>query len=236
MLARKQNVCIVKLVLTCEHGGNKIPKQYQTLFSDETALHSHRGYDLGALDAFKGLKSLADVSKYSETSRLLIELNRSLHHKNLFSEYSKVLSKPDKEDLISNYYLKYRNEIETTIKNFIKENHKVLHLSVHSFTPNLNGTKRNCDIGLLYDSRKKEEENFCKQLKNELLQRDKKLNIRFNYPYLGKADGFTTYLRKQFPINYLGIELEINQKFAEHNSMDSTIKNNLFLALQTIIS
>ena len=39
------------------------------------------------------------------------------------------------------------------------------------------------------------------------------LSIRCNYPYKGNADGFTTYLRKQFSEKkYLGIELEINQK------------------------
>lgn len=236
MFTRKQTICAVELLLTCEHGGNNVPKQYQSLFQDESVLHSHRGHDLGSLDAFKHLKPLAGSSKHSEISRLLIELNRSLHHNNLFSEYSKTLSKTDKESLISDYYLKYRNDVETIIENLIKENQKVLHVSVHSFTPNLNEVERNCDIGLLYDSRKTEEKVFCKQLKNELLKQNKTLNIRFNYPYLGKADGFTTYLRKQFPNNYLGIELEINQKFAKNNIINSGIRNNLFSALQTIIS
>jgi len=37
--------------------------------------------------------------------------------------------------------------------------------------------------------------------------------VRRNYPYAGKNDGFTTYLRRRFPSDaYLGIELEINQK------------------------
>jgi predicted N-formylglutamate amidohydrolase len=111
----------------------------------------------------------------------------------------------------------------------------VLHVSVHSFTPNLNGEERQCDIGLLYDSRKLEEKEFCKQLKNELSQIDNMLNVRFNYPYLGKADGFTTYLRKQFPKHYLGIELEINQKYAKDNVMNSKIKAVLFSALQHLI-
>ncbi|PTM08135.1 MAG: N-formylglutamate amidohydrolase, partial [Bacteroidetes bacterium] len=42
----------MKLVLTCEHGGNQIPKQYQALFPDKTVLQSHRGFDLGSLDVF----------------------------------------------------------------------------------------------------------------------------------------------------------------------------------------
>jgi len=226
----------VKLVLTCEHGGNVIPQEHKHLFHDKIVLQSHRGYDLGSLDVFHHLKPLADASKYSKTSRLLIELNRSLHHKNLFSKYSKTLSKIEKELLISDYYLVYRNEVESTISKFIEAKQTVLHVSVHSFTPNLNGEERQCDIGLLYDSRKPEEKEFCKQLKYELSQIDNTLNLRFNYPYLGKADGFTTYLRKQFPKHYLGIELEINQKYATNNVMSPKIKTALFSALQTIIN
>ena len=39
------------------------------------------------------------------------------------------------------------------------------------------------------------------------------LRVRRNYPYAGKGDGLTSYLRQQFsPAAYVGIELEINQK------------------------
>src|SRR5690606_17818782 len=91
----------MKLVLTCEHGGNIIPKDYASLFEGyQDVLKSHRGFDLGALDLFEYLKPLSNVSYSSTTSRLLMELNRSLHHKNLFSEFSKELSKEKKEQLI----------------------------------------------------------------------------------------------------------------------------------------
>ncbi|MEN9581780.1 MAG: hypothetical protein RJA70_4789, partial [Pseudomonadota bacterium] len=36
--------------------------------------------------------------------------------------------------------------------------------------------------------------------------------LRRKYPYLGKADGLTTALRREFaPAAYLGLELEVNQ-------------------------
>ncbi|WP_452228709.1 N-formylglutamate amidohydrolase [Lacinutrix sp. MEBiC02404] len=226
----------MKLLLTCEHGGNKIPMQYQSHFTNhEAILNSHRGYDLGALDVFNHLKSLADFSEYSETSRLLIELNRSLHHKNLFSEFSKQLSENEKEKLISRYYLEYREGLEAVLAKLLKPNKKVVHISVHSFTPILNDKKRDCDIGLLYDSRIASEKAFSKNLKKEILKLDNTLNVRFNYPYLGKADGFTTHLRKQFHKNYIGIELEINQKFTTSNKMDSKLKAVLFAAIKNSI-
>ncbi len=226
----------MKLVLTCEHGGNQISKKYSSFFIDnQEVLNTHKGFDLGALDMFNTLKQLSDYSNFSETSRLLIELNRSLHHRNLFSEYSKPLSESEKSILVNNYYLPYRNEVEKAIKDFIEMKEHVLHISVHTFTPIISNIERNCDIGLLYNSSNSAEKSFCKQMKSEIKRLNPNLEIRYNYPYLGKADGFTTYLRKQFSENYLGIELEINQKFSKNNKLDSSIKQTLFEVLDQLI-
>lgn len=223
----------MKLIITCEHGGNEIPTKHQYLFDGHTPiLQTHKGLDLGALDLYNYLKPLADFAIYSTTSRLLIELNRSLHHKNLFSEFSKPLPLSAKKELIDTYYLVYRNKVENSIRNYINKGSKVVHISVHSFTPILNGSERNCDIGLLYDSSKLPEKEFSYQLKKELLHQKNNLNVRFNYPYLGKADGFTTYLRKQFSSNYIGIEIEVNQKFAVNNVMDTAICGVLLKSLK----
>ena len=224
----------MKLVLTCEHGGNEIPTTYKKHFKNKAVLKTHRALDLGALDLFQTLEPLSDASYFSTTSRLLIELNRSLHHKNLFSEYIKGLTKIEKTEIINTHYLPYRASVEDNIRNCIKKDDLVLHLSIHSFTPSLNGKNRNCDIGLLYNSSNRREKQLCKQLKLELLKQDYNFNIRFNYPYLGKADGFTTYLRKQFPIHYLGIEIEVNQKFTKDNLLDSKIKTKLLNAISLL--
>lgn len=226
----------MKFVLTCEHGGNNIPKSYQSFFENsEEILDSHRGYDLGALDVFKYLKPLADFSNFSETSRLVIELNRSLHHKNLFSEFTKTASKPLKQQLIESYYTIYRQAVKNYIVQALNKGETVIHLSVHSFTPVLNTVERHCDIGLLYDSSIQAEKIFCHKFKTELTRQNKALRIRYNYPYLGKADGFTSYLRKKFPENYVGIELEINQKFAKNNAMPVPLKQTLYNSLKNIL-
>jgi predicted N-formylglutamate amidohydrolase len=226
----------MKLIVTCEHGGNIIPKAYKKYFeSHELALNSHRGYDLGALDLFKTLEPLADYALYSETSRLLIELNRSLHHPNLFSKFTKNIPETEKQTLIQSHYLVYRNKVENTIQNWISKEKNVLHISVHSFTPILNNTERNCDVGLLYDSNNHAEKEFCAKLKNEVKTLKPDLNVRYNYPYLGKADGFTTYFRKQFQQNYMGIEIEFNQKYSLNNRMNPELKDVLFSAINSLI-
>lgn len=224
----------MKLILTCEHGGNDIPDNYKKYFKNKAVLKTHRAYDLSALDAFQYLKPLADVSLFSTTSRLLIELNRSLHHKNLFSEFTKHLTEIEKTEIINTYYLPYRNAVENGIKNYIESGQSVLHLSIHSFTPNLNGAYRHCDIGLLFDSLKQSEKKISKKLKSKILTHNPNLNVRYNYPYLGKADGFTTHMRKQCPRNYLGIEIEINQKFAVDGILDFEIKDVIYKTVESL--
>ncbi|MBZ9728993.1 N-formylglutamate amidohydrolase [Salegentibacter sp. JZCK2] len=227
----------MKLVLTCEHAFNTIPKEYKGLFVDsEEILQSHRGYDPGALDLFKELEVLADFSQIQETGRLLVEVNRSKGHPYLFSEFTKDLSLRHKSKILDKYYFPYRDAVENKISAFIKKGEKVLHFSVHTFTPELKGIVRNTDIGLLYDPVRVGEKEFSKNFKQHLKNQNPDLKYRFNYPYMGKADGFTTYLRKKFPENYWGIELEVNQKFAALNKMDSRIKKSVFLALKDSFS
>jgi len=225
----------MKLVLTCEHAFPDIPEQYQKLFSKEPEiLNTHEAYDIGAFDLFQKLEGLADFSNFQSIGRLLIETNRSDHHPKLFSRYSKVLSKEDKADILKTYYTSYRTKIENEIRDYINEGETVFHLSAHTFTPILNGVERNCDIGLLYDSKRLAEKQFCKDWKENILKQKQNFRVRYNYPYLGKADGFTTTLRKQFPKQYLGIELEVNQKWVAENKMNNVIKSVILESLKMI--
>lgn len=206
----------MKILVTCEHGGNQIPKSYQTLFQKYNALlQTHRGYDIGALSAAKKIAaSHADKSYFIEISRLFIELNRSLRHPKLFSEVTKTLSDEDKKNIIDQYYLPHRKNVESTIRQWNDANHTVLHLAIHSFTPEMDGNVRQADIGLLFDPKRLEEKLFCLTWQKKLKMILPEMTVRRNYPYKGTSDGLTVYLRKLFPDPfYAGVELEINQKF-----------------------
>lgn len=226
----------MKLILTCEHGGNYIPSPFQKYFQNANdVLNTHRGYDIGSLDLFNALKHLSVFHQRNTISRLLIELNRSLHHKNLFSEFSKLCLKDDKDFLIQSIYVPYRKSVELKIENLLKHHDYVLHIAVHSFTPVYSGVTRNCDIGLLYDPRRIMEKKFCKSFKQIINTKEHNLVTRLNYPYQGKTDGFPTYLRQKFSEKYLGIEFEINQKFAKNNKIDKNIKQAIYNSLQDVM-
>ena len=227
----------MKLILTCEHAGNEIPENYRELFSGaEEVLETHRGFDPGARDLFRHLSGLAVFSQDYMISRLLVEPNRSLGHAQLFSEFTAPLQEPQKKEILEEFYLPYREYVEGRIQNLLQEGTEILHISVHSFTPVLDGEVRDADIGLLFDPSRSSEKSFCEKFRESILQQDESLNVRFNYPYLGVDDGFTTYLRQKFPQQYLGIELEVNQKFARENKMEKRFKNVIFEALSKILS
>jgi len=205
------------LVLSCEHASADIPARFRSLFAGhESVLRTHRGWDPGTWQLGKQLSQRFQVPVLAtKVSRLLIEVNRSLHHPKLFSEFSSSLSPEIKQQLIAEYYLPHREALEQQIRKVLKRNHRVLHLSLHSFTGQWNGEPRTADLGLLYDPRRPTELSTCCRWQKSLRQRLPGLVIRRNYPYLGKADGLTTALRKKFTsTEYLGIELEVNQNHA----------------------
>lgn len=226
----------MKLILTCEHAFPVIPDKYSNLFvKDLEVLKTHEAYDPGAFDLFKDLSRLADRFYHQDIGRLLVETNRSVWHKNLFSRYTRRLSKTEKEIILDTYYKPYREKVSSSIESLIGNGENIFHLSIHSFTPVLNEQVRNADIGLLYDPQRSSEKKLAKEWKRFILEKMPDLNIRFNYPYLGKADGFTTTLRKRFNSNYIGVELEINQKWVRDNKMSLDIKKVVQQSLLKII-
>lgn len=205
---------LYSLLITCEHAGNTVPPPYDSLFINKhDVLNSHRGWDPGAwaLAESLGIHFGIEAVPFFST-RLLIEPNRSLNHPELFSEFSRGLAKEVKDSLIKERYLPYRERVQAHIESLKKP---VLHLSVHTFTPVFSGQERNVDIGLLFDPSRKNEKQFCETWRKQLLKSFPDWKIEFNEPYKGIDDGFTTYLRTQFSDEqYLGIELEWNQKWA----------------------
>ncbi|MFB9862083.1 N-formylglutamate amidohydrolase [Rufibacter immobilis] len=209
----------LKVLVTCEHGGNEIPPEYASAFeSAKEVLATHRGYDIGALELFKKLRKISDFSLYSTTSRLVVELNRSLHHPHLFSEFMLPLSTTQAEGVLRQHYYPYRKRVEDQIKELVEQGHHVTHVSVHSFTPVISGKQRKADIGLLYDPKREREQLFAARWRQKIQLLNPDYKIRYNYPYKGTADGLTTHLRKLFSDEqYAGLELEVNQRYPATN-------------------
>jgi predicted N-formylglutamate amidohydrolase len=205
----------MKCIITCEHSSNRVPQRFAHLFAGrEEVLASHRAYDRGAVEMARKLAPKLHAPVHCGTvTRLLVDLNRSLtNEKSLYSEYSRKLAPDERRLLLREYYRPFRRRVMDEIEEVTVLGRPVLHISVHSFAPVIDDRVRKADLGLLYDPVRSVEKKICAFLVQLFRQEEKALKVRRNYPYLGKTDGFITYLRKRYPAKlYGGIELELNQ-------------------------
>jgi len=227
------------LVITCEHGGKHIPAAYRALFEgQEATLHSHRGFDAGALKMAETLAEAFGAPLVSATvSRLLVDLNRSTHNPTLHAEVVRRLPATQRQEILARFYQPYRSRAEQAIRQAIADHGAVIHLSSHSFTPELDGRLRKADIGLLYDPRRPGEAALCRHWKAALAAAAPQLTVRRNYPYAGKGDGLTAWLRRCLGSDvYVGVELEINQKHVTADGDCPALRHEIVESLHEALS
>lgn len=210
------------VIVSCEHGGREVPDAYAHFFVDHGALlDSHRGWDPGALELGRQMADAFDAPLYaSSTTRLLIDLNRSIGHRQLFSEATRGLTGAERKAVVAGHYRPHRDAIEGEIARRIAAGQPVTHIASHSFTPVMNGVARHADVAVLYDPRRASESALSRRWLAELAQRVPGLRLRRNYPYRGRSDGLASLLRRRFPVEaYVGLELEVNQRFVEQGGV-----------------
>jgi len=202
----------ISWVVTCEHASNTVPAKYKALFP-KSLLSTHRGFDIGAKRYAESLAQEISGKLFLGTcTRLLVDLNRAEANPHVFSEYTKPLSISEKKKLCKLYHRPFRKKVYEHIAREINAGNLVIHLSCHSFTPELHGKARRMDIGLLYDPHRSKERAFAEKWKAKL-QETASLSVRLNAPYRGTSDGHTAALRKSFSQeHYIGIEIEVNQR------------------------
>ncbi len=242
-----------KIVVSCEHATNAVPRAYAHLFRSaaaKKALNSHRGWDPGAAPLARAIARAFHTSPILGThSRLVCDLNRSPWNRRggVTSEFMSPLSEIERAMLIDRLHTPHWQKIEALVSGEIEAGGVVLHLGVHSFTPVLNGEVRTADFALLYDPRRPLERVTCDLWIDALRdahvadggrRSTPSMRVRRNYPYLGTADGLTTRLRKRFPLrSYAGIEIEMNQALMTRQAIEigaartGVILNSLRVAL-----
>ena len=102
MSCNKYDVVNWPLVVTCEHAAAVVPSLYKKFFhKHKVLLQTHRGYDIGALAVAKKLANkLSAPLFFHTTTRLLVDVNRSLFSSSLFFLPLKILIKMDLENIL----------------------------------------------------------------------------------------------------------------------------------------
>lgn len=220
------------LLLTCEHATNRIPRSYRRFFNPRRVvsgswgrkrigalLNDHWGYDPGALVTARYLQRSLRAPLYAfPYSRLFLEAD-SYRKPSLFSSILRKSPKSEREQLRSQYWVPYAKRIEEFVRKQHARGRQVVHIASHSFTPVLNGVRRACDVGVLFDPKRKAEAQFARSLHRELRGLLPEYRVRKNYPYTGASEGLVTYFRKRFPDRwYIGIEIEVNNRHVRRST------------------
>ena len=233
-----------RLIFTCEHAGNDVPAKYAPLFREHRhLLPTHRGWDPGALVLAREMAGRFSAPLYFETTtRLLVDLNRSVGTPDLHSEATRHLPLRERREILDRYYHPHRRMVDVAVAAAVaaasRAGDRVVHIALHSFTPELHGRVRTADVGLLYDPGRPGEVSFCTAWLELLKKADSSLRLRRNYPYLGKSDGVAQALRRKHPPDgHVGIELELNQRYVEQGGpawpkVRRTLVETLAAALQ----
>lgn len=203
-----------ELFFTCEHASFSLPEAWVGLFAgDEAVLESHRGWDAGARALAQSCAKTLDIALFcGRHSRLLVDLNRSLDNPDLWSDWTRGLDGESHAQLVAAYWKPFRAAVRQQVCRAVELTGGCLHISVHSFTPELKGERRKTDIGILFDPERARERALAERMLAEL-RGATDFVIDDNKPYHGTADGHTTALRREFPdAAYAGIEWEINQR------------------------
>ena len=210
-----------QVLVSCEHASNRLPEGMKAS-AEMMALHI--AWDPGALKIARRLAETFNAPLHAgEYSRLVVDLNRTVGNSVLVRRvsdghripFNHGLRRADVERRIQDYYLPYRTAVSEAVKGIIQDCGRCVHLCIHTYTPQLGDNVRGNDIGLLYDPHRQPEAALVRELREALIERTG-LVVWLNRPYQGTADGILPRIREVHDAKvYVGIELEVNQRFTE---------------------
>lgn len=200
-------------MVSCEHGGDAIPKEWEHLFvtSHDTIITS-RHCEFGAKRMFDCIApKIADYADISKVSKLLVDLDGSISNGDALSEYTQELSAQKAGQIIRDYYLPYWVGFEAQAEEWIQLEKKILVIGLHTFEPVVNNIPVGTDICLLFDHNKTEERSIALRLKRGFEKNADWIKVRFNSPKKTKQDGFMQHMRDIYTNQLLGIEIYVGE-------------------------
>jgi predicted N-formylglutamate amidohydrolase len=148
------------VLLVCDHASNRVPAALAGLGLPRSQLGRHIGWDIGAAEVTRHLsRRLGATAVLSGVSRLVIDCNRSLDDPTLIPSASdgvaipgnRRLGKRQRECRAADWFHPYHGAIAAQLER-LERGHKVVTVvSIHSFTPVMDGYRRPWPIGVLWD-------------------------------------------------------------------------------------
>ncbi|MBF0355323.1 MAG: N-formylglutamate amidohydrolase [Alphaproteobacteria bacterium] len=144
------------VLLICDHAANAVPASLRNLDLPESDLNRHIAWDIGAEAVTLGLAArLGATAVLGSVSRLVIDLNRDPTLADAIPKESDGIEIPGNRNLtyveiterIDSYFIPYHQAVE---KEIARLGRPTL-VSLHSFTPVMNGQTRPWQVGILWN-------------------------------------------------------------------------------------
>ena len=221
---------ILPVLLVCDHASNRFPQSLGTMGLDYLDIVSHIALDIGASAVAEALAdNLGATAVLCQYSRLIVDCNRNLSDESAFLNYSDGVEIPgnqnlqnnEKEKRASEIYWPYHNTIKDQIVRLKKYGIDPVVISIHSFTPVMNGEDRKWEIGVLWDKDPVTAEIFLTRLV------EAGYLVGDNKPYSGKdPEDFTIdFHAESTGLPHVGIE--ISQDLINHSDGGKRISDIL---------
>jgi predicted N-formylglutamate amidohydrolase len=222
-----------RLVLTCEHASAALPEEYANLGLAPEHLADHIGWDIGAAALTAELsRQLGVPAVLSAATRLLVDCNRDLGDPDLIPHASHGIDIPgnaaldavERDRRLARFYEPYHSAIDAELL----RHPDALLLSVHSFTPELNGCARPFDVGVLFDDFGNVAQAFAQALAAGGFA------VRMNEPY-SALDGLIFSARshgRRHGVRYL--EIEINNRLLRAHADACAVAGRLLAAVEAL--
>ncbi len=148
------------ILIACDHAGNRIPEYLENLGLRDDRLETHIALDVGARQVAIQLSGLFDAPLIlSRYSRLVVDLNRRLDDPTLIVDESDHVPVPgnrnlgdaDRQRRIDQFFHPYHNQYSALVSRMIEKHPDPVIISVHSFTPCMDGFRRPWHFGVLHD-------------------------------------------------------------------------------------
>ena len=201
-------------LLVCDHAGRGIPRRLERLGLAERDLERHIAWDIGAGATASLVGRALDACVVKQVySRLVADCNRRPDDPTLAAPISDGILVPGNADLspgaiadrIAAIHAPYHSGIATVLDQRQAEGRPAAVVSVHSFTPTMNGMDRPWHVGVLHGG-----DSLLSQRMLALLMAEDGLVVGDNQPYeLCEVDYTIPRHAQGRGLDYL--ELEIRQ-------------------------
>ncbi len=201
------------LLLICDHASNRVPEALAGLGLSQDRLNEHIAWDIGAAALTRALSARLDATAVlARYSRLVIDCNRAPTAHDLIPLVSDGVEIPANANLsadehalrLENYHAPYHAVVEQVLAEREATEPFTAMVSVHSFTPRMNGESRPWHLGLLFDN----DERLALALQAECADVDGYV-VGLNQPYAPSDGIYYTLARHAAPRQMLNVMLEV---------------------------